>query len=505
MSETIGIMDLGSHSFRLQVFRLWPDGAFRMVSQAKAVVRLAGAFEPDGRIGEDGLQRTLAALKDFLRLGRTQGVTRYVAVATAAVRQAENGANFITEVSEATGVQIQVISEAEESELSWLGAMNTLAETDGLLVDMGGASTELVRFSGRRITACTSLPYGTINLTARFLPGGAGTPEAYSALDGFLSELFRTVPWLRNAPGLPLIGVGGTVRTLARIERKTRNYPLELLHNYRMSPDRVEAIYRQLCSLPVKDRSKLPGLSEDRADIIVSGAAMITQVLGQSGARELVVSGAGLREGLLYRDLIRHENPPLVPDVLVHSVGNLLRAYGLVSRRSEAMARLALALYDGMWPMHGLNGWTRRCLTAAAALAEAGNAVNAYGQDQHAFYLLTRGRLFGLTHRELIITGAAAGFKTGGKAQALVAPYKEILVPGDEELIRRLGLLVAMAKELTRYEPDVIADTSVEVTSQEVAVTLHPRGPITAELSKIEAMAGDFRKAWGRELLIHTY
>lgn len=501
MTETVGIIDLGSNSVRLAVVRL-TAGAFRVIAEAKAVVRLAAELDRNGVIGQAGLARALAALGDFKRMGRSHAVDLYLAVATAAVRQAADGAEFIQAISSATGIQFQVVSEAEESELSFLGALNTLDISDGVLMDVGGASTELVRFAGRRVTAYTSLPYGAVTLTARFLPGGEGSPEAYAALTGFLSQLLTAVPWLHSGRALPLIGVGGTVRNLARVDRKTHHYPLELLHNYRMTPAVVEATYHLLRGTPVPERTKLPGLSADRADIIVGGAAMVSQAIAGTGARELVVSGAGLREGLLYRHLLREDGSSLVSDVLAHSIANLIHSFGLDEAMARATSRLGLLLFDRLQRLHGLEPWARRCLSAAAALVELGNCINIYGQEAHTFYLLTRGRLYGLTHREMLIAGAAAGYKSAGKARALLAPFAGMLAEGDDEAARRLGVIVGLAREMTRYEPHAVRDLRVQILKGEVVLGLSAESVITAELRGLQGIAPDFRKAFGARLLV---
>jgi exopolyphosphatase/guanosine-5'-triphosphate,3'-diphosphate pyrophosphatase len=503
VTQTIGVIDLGSNSVRLAVVRAGEDGAFRMVATAKSVVRLAAGLGGGARsLGPQRLERTLSSLRDFVRISRAHGVQQYLAVATAAVRQAADGPAFIQAIREATGVDIQIISDTEEAELAFIGALNTLEEQDGLLVDMGGASTELVRFAGRRVVAATSLPFGAVNLTDRFLPGGEGTAEAHRVLWTYLGELLATVPWIRTGRNLPLIGVGGTVRNIARMDRRDRGYPLEVLHNYRLPPDRVEAICRLVRGRSLAERARLPGLSADRADIIPAGAAMIAQLMARSGARELVVSGAGVREGLIYRHLLKGRAVPMVDDVLEQSVINLVHSYGLDELRSREAARLGVDLFDGLRELHRLGGRWRRCLAAAAALTEAGASVNIYGQEEHTFYLLCHGRLYGLTHREMLITAAASGYKRAGRAREQVAPFRAILSESDEVLIRQLGVLTAMAREMTLYEPGAVAAIGVRIWVGGVRLQLTSHSLLPEEVARLQALAEDFQKAFGIGLVV---
>lgn len=502
--KTLGIIDLGSNSVRLIVVDVAGKGSYRYITEEKAVLRLAAGLERDGAISRAGLERTLSVLDDFMRIARSHGASVYQAVATAAVRQARNGAEFVQAVSARTGVGFRVISEVEEAELAFTGAINTLSETDGFLIDVGGGSTELVRFADRRITHSASLPFGAVNLTERFLPGGSGSAAEFAALSAFLTERLLTVPWLHTSPGLPLVGVGGTIRNLARMDRKARRHPLEILHGYRMAPAAVEDAYTVIRSTPEADRSKIPGLSAHRSDIIAGGLALVWHALARTCARELVISGAGVREGLLYQYLLGAHRPSLVPDVLEHSIAHLLHTYGLSQRRSREAVRLALALYDALEPVHGLDRGARRCQVAAAALSDLGLAVNVYGQDQHTFYLVTRGRLYGLSHRELVITGAAAGYRGYGKAKAILAPYETLLWPGDEGMVRRLGVITALTRELTRYEPGAVRSLRVGLEGSTAILTLESDQVSQAVLQGMQSWGTDFRKAFGQNLVVEV-
>ncbi len=451
MGEVLGIIDAGSNSFRLCVVRLGPAPAWRVVDQAKAWVRLAEGLVPDGALVPTARRRGLEALRGFARICEERGVEHLMAVATAAVRQASDGEEFCAAARAAAGVPLRVISAAEEAELSLLGALNTLPATEGVLLDVGGASTEVVRFAGRRLTGSGSLPLGALNLTERLADGAIPAAD----LEGCLAEAFDALPALRGVPfGLPLVGVGGTVRTLAKIDRKVRRLELLPLHNYRMSAGALEEVVGRLTT---GEREGLPGLIPQRAGLIAAGGALVRAAFRRAGASELWVSGAGLREGLIYQRLLAGRRPPVLGDVLEAGVESFLILHGLDRRRSQQAVRPAGELWDALKPLHGLEDEWRRVLTAAAALREAGMAVGPYKEGRHTFQLLVDGTVRGLSQRETLLMAAAAAYRGDpAELKALLAPYARLLADGDRRRIRRLGVMASLAWSLGRYAPAAV-------------------------------------------------
>lgn len=231
----IAVIDLGSNSVRMTITKLSEDGSHRLIESARAMVRLSEGMGREGVLQPEPMARTLQALSLFQRLMQVHQVSEVYPVATAAVRQAVNAAAFLEAVRDRTGIVFEVITGEEEAQLDFLGVANTISLTDFAMIDIGGASTEIAVIRNREAIGKTSLPWGAVNLTEQFGLSGKPSRKKREAAHTEISRLLQKCQWLPKDPGLPLVGLGGTVRALAKADRRRREWPMEALHQYEMS------------------------------------------------------------------------------------------------------------------------------------------------------------------------------------------------------------------------------------------------------------------------------
>ena len=291
------VVDIGSNSGRMIVFRLREGEHLDVIEDARAPLRLARDLRDSDRLGPDAIERTLQALRDFLAVAQGAGATRMIAVATAAVRDAADGPELV-ERSQRLGVPLQVIDGDHEARLGFLGAVHDLPVSGGLTMDVGGGSVEFARFRDRRLEGAWSMELGSLRVSDRFLRSDPPEPGELKALRKFISESLTEAGIMSLEDGDDLVGIGGTVRNLAKSDMKRSGYPLPLLHGYFLKERRLSGLIEDLEGRTMKRRAQMPGLNPDRADTIVGGALVIQGIMQHVGARRVVVSSRGLREGL---------------------------------------------------------------------------------------------------------------------------------------------------------------------------------------------------------------
>ncbi|WP_125705750.1 Ppx/GppA family phosphatase [Lacticaseibacillus daqingensis] len=296
-----GVIDLGSNSARLSIWALDADGAPRQVLKLKEMVRLSEGMGAERLLREPAIARTVAALGRFVQAARAFDDVHLEAFATAATRQAQNQKAFLRRVKEATGLAITVIEGTCEAELDYLGVINTLPIQNALIIDTGGASTELVLVQNRKLQHRISLPVGSVNLSERYLNRDRITAAELFNLISEFNRVLNSIWWLRKALNLPLVALGGSNRTLAKIQRrKEQVVNFEDIHGYRMPTLAANTIFADILTRDLEGRKAIPGLSKERADIIVGGLIPVITMIRYLDSDRLTFSQNGLREGALY-------------------------------------------------------------------------------------------------------------------------------------------------------------------------------------------------------------
>lgn len=303
----IAIIDIGSNSVRLVVYR----GVVRVpptVFNEKVMCGLAKGLADTGRMDEGTMEQAIDTLRRFAMLCADMQVDQLSVVATAAVRLARNGAEFVARVKRETGLDITVISGEQEGYYSALGVLSAMPEADGIVGDLGGGSLELIRISNGKVGDRVSLPIGVLTLRNQTdLP----TPQAIRAQ---VLEALKNVPWLAEARGLPFYTVGGSWRALAHLDIHLNNCPLRIIHSYRMKPEALGRLGKALSSLDRKELKRIKSLTERRLPNLPVAVAVLETLAGHLDIPLIINSAYGLREGLLFDSLpqsVKREDPLL--------------------------------------------------------------------------------------------------------------------------------------------------------------------------------------------------
>lgn len=299
--KNLVVIDLGSNSVRMTVTEVDSHGNYKTVNQLKRYVRLSENMGSERLLQPAAVNRTLAALGEFKAIYSELDHPVIKAVATAAVRQAKNQAQFLQLVQDEIGLRLTVISGAQEARYDYLGVIHTLPMVNGLLVDTGGGSSELILVQNQQLKHVVSIPLGSVTLSQSYLESDRVQADSLFNAMTFVNNVFNDVWWLREATNLPIIGLGGANRTLAKINRRQKNFlNAEDVHGYRLTADDVYYTLTQLLGMDLSGRKKVPGLAKERADIIIGGLIPVTLLMRLLDSRQITFSNAGLRDGVLF-------------------------------------------------------------------------------------------------------------------------------------------------------------------------------------------------------------
>jgi exopolyphosphatase/guanosine-5'-triphosphate,3'-diphosphate pyrophosphatase len=457
VARRTAVIDLGSNSFRLVVFSVGEAGWWKRTDELSEMVRLGGDLGPSGELSQARMAHALETLRVFAAFCATNGIhaDQIEAVATSAVRDAPNGEEFVQRARRATGLPIRVLSQRDEAWFSYVAAVNQTDLRDGIVLDIGGGSLELVAVEGRRAVACTSWPLGAVRMTDRFLAGdGPADPEAVMALREHTLARLAEAPWVATAGRDHLVGIGGALRNLAMAAIRSAGLPLDSVQGFVLEPAALDALVDELASRTPTERERVAGIKRGRAEVILAGAVVLRTVLEATGAPGIEVVEAGLREGLFLAGELADEEQPLLEDVRHASVENLARQHGVDLVHAEHIAELADQLAESL-PDAGLPApGDSELLEAAAILHDVGMAVDYDDHHKHSSYLILGSGLPGFTPREVALIALMARYHRKGTPQlGAAAP---LCREGDEQLLLRGAVLLRIAEQLERNRDQAV-------------------------------------------------
>lgn len=495
----IGIIDLGSNTTRLIVMAYEPGWCFRLVDEVSETVRLAEGVDASGALQLQPIRRAVEALTMFERFCRNTGVERIIAVGTSAIREASNQDAFWEALRSRTALDLRIISAYEEAYYAYVGAVNALDLQNGFVFDTGGGSTQVNEVVNRHLVNTFSAQAGVVRFTERFVKSDPISKRDLRALTEGARQVFADLKWLRAAEGRTLAGMGGTVRTLARIDQKQRKYPLDRVHGYVLTREALAGIIELLARKNQREREQIPGLKAERADVTLAGAVIIEQLMDRGGFSELVVSGQGVREGIFYTHFLEGVNPPLLDAPRAFSVLNLARLDNYEPEHCAKVASIALSLFDQLTPLHGYGPWERELLSYAATLHDIGVLVGYYDHHKHGEYLIHNAALLGFTHREIVILAALV--RNHRKGFSGLNGYAMLLRPDDELRIMRLSALLRLAEYLERSKSQVVHAVRVEFGAP-LRIVVQSAGDASVEVWEANRRAGLFKRAFQCEVEI---
>lgn len=497
--ERIAFIDLGSNSVRFVIYEISDTGSYRLIYQEKDSIRLSENMWGNHELTEDAMLRALSSLQTFVHMAKAMEVDSIKSVATAAVRQAKNGQAFIKRVKEETGLELECISGEEEARLGFLGVINTIGLKNFVIFDLGGASTEVTLVKNRTIQHSVSLPIGALTLTGTYQKGDEFTEKEYHKMVKAIKTAIAEHTWLRNAK-VPLVGIGGTARNIAKMDQRKLSYPITKLHNYEIPYHRFMELLDEVKSKPLAQRKKISGLSSERADIIIAGMTIVEELFNYVNGKTLVVGGSGLREGLFYDYYGKHYlgGNPIIGDILIHSAENVLLGmtkYELI--HAKYVCKLADTLFSQWKSLHRADAPLRRCLQVAALLHDIGKRVNYYSHARHGCYMLVNSNLYGMSH----IEQALSAFLVMNSHGLTPKEYKNFLygklLDEDQRSIgQKLSIILAIAEALDESHEQLIKGISSTIKQDEVTLVItYPKGRnIAVTQAAVHKLEKSFKK-----------
>ena len=458
----ISAIDIGSNSIRQIIADVSPTGAIRVVDEMKAAPRLGAGIQQTGELNRAAIDAAMAALGRMEALSTQLGARRTRVVATSAVREASNAAEFLGRVKLETGLDVVVLDGEDEARLSFRSAQAhfDLGSGRAAAIDIGGGSLELALSAEGLVERLISLPFGAIRLTERYFSRGI-TPRAMRKLRRAVRRGLREEFSARDWRGAQVIGSGGTFTNLAGIVLARQGMrTAKTVHGTIVQRVELEHVVDYLAALSPAERQTVPGLNVARADIIVAGLAAVAEVLARLEAKSFAVSSYGIREGILLELARVKPRSADRGEARERSVRELAQRSHFEEPHARQVQKLAVRLFDSIGEKLGCHPEERQTLSDAALLHDIGYHINYDKHHKHSYHLISHAELLGMTPAEQIVIANVARYHRGAEPRRSHGNFGP-LNAADRARVRRLAAILRVADGLDRGHTAAVADIRV--------------------------------------------
>ncbi len=453
----MAVVDLGSNSVRLVVFQGRGRNPLGIVNE-KAVIRLGRGLEASGRLDADTMAQAMTVMHRYQAIVAAMGASPFEVLATSAVRDAENGREFVARVAaRMPGVRIRIISGEEEAALSAEGVLCGIPAADGVLADVGGGSLELVRLDHGRAGEAATLRLGVIRLAER---ARGDIVRARTTVDGDLAG----VSWLPQGAGRDLYLVGGTFRALARIHIAQTSYPLAMVHHYTLGRDEARDLTGVIAAASQRALERLPGAPRRRLEDLPYAAVTLRRLLRATAAARVVFSANGLREGWFMRHVpesVRAEDPLLAA----------AREFGDRLGRDPRLAPALIAWTEPLFP--GELAEAVRLREAACWMSDIGSREHPEYRAEQTFLRVLRQPGIGLDHHARAFLALVLALRyEADRGASFLAPVRSLLDMAAANRAEALGIALRLAYTLSAGTPALLAGTALSLEGSRLVLRL---------------------------------
>lgn len=502
--EKIAIIDIGSNTARIVIVNILEGGYFNVIDELKEPVRLAKDMEADGFLKPIRVQQMVQTLKTFKNLYESHKVSRVFAYATAAVRRAKNQKVFVDEILSSCGIKLTILSQEEEASLVYTGVINSMDIPKGLIVDVGGGSVKVISYNRRILIAQDTLPFGAVTLTEKFAQASSDPIERNNMIVDYVKGYLKNLPWIKELdPDTKFIAVGGAARNVGKISRRFKKYPLDMAHNYVIPYSDFDSIFNVIRSLDMDKASRIKGLSTARADILPAAMCCLQAVKECTEFDEMVISGAGMREGAMFRYAVPTTSDKPISDILGHSIYTMLHHFNINVEHSEHVFDLSLQLYRQLRVLHKLPRNFIKILRVAAQLHDIGSSFKFYDHPKHSFYLILNSNLYGIPQKDLVMAALIASRHGAVAYEGVeIQQYLSMLDKDEIVAVRKLGVIVRIAECFDRSMAGVITSLTCDVLGDSVILKTESVADCSLEIKDALNAVPEFKRAFNKNLEI---
>jgi exopolyphosphatase/guanosine-5'-triphosphate,3'-diphosphate pyrophosphatase len=505
----IAAIDVGSNSVRLVVAEVLPSGGYRVLDEERENTRLAASMVATGELSPAAVETTINALRRFQSISTGYGVGRISAIATSAVRDAENGPEFCQRIHSELDLDVEVISSDEEARLAFLSVQRAfdVSGREVAVADIGGGSTEIVLASSGLIDQIYTTPLGAVRVAEKCDAAGVSTANQLQRLRKHVDRVLK-----RGVGKLPFVpsmfyGTGGTFTALASMIMAREGQAGQPMWGFRVTGAQIRHLVTDLAQLTLEKRKKVPGLNPARADIIVSGLVIIERIMSHLRVNVVQVHTRGVRDGLLLEMVqTAFGGPPetISSEARAAAVEQFAKSCGVDLPHAKQVAMIAGSLWQQLAVPLDLRPADRELIEAAALLANVGYLINFEGHHKHSYQLILNSELPGFEREQLRMLALVARYHRGSRPKKKHGDYR-LLSEEDRHRVAAAAAILRLALALDRTHQQRVRQVRAQVVAGNVEITVDAQGDADVDLWAARSKVELFEKVFDREIVFSVH
>lgn len=452
MAKRTAVIDIGSNSIRVVVYEKSSRYAFYIINETKSGARISeGSYTENGYLQEVPMQRAHDALEEFLYIAKNLKCQKILCVATEALRRAPNKNNFLNRIKKKLKLDIKIIDGEKEAYLGAVAALNLLPKIDeATTIDIGGGSTELSKIKNGKIVKTASIPIGAVKLKELFFDKNIPIDQTQEYIDSLILDIYE------EFCSETIVAIGGSTRALSK-NLMHKDYPIKMLHAFEYE---VSKKLESIKSISHSTTTELKDFAfkRDRIDTIREGILIFQRLLEKLGAKKVITSGVGVREGVYLSDILRNSAHKF-PKSFNPSIKSLSDRFSISEKHENSIQKTTLKLFDALKEEHNIDEKYKKDLKIAAKLSLIGTKLNCYQNNLHGFYFLLNALNYGFTHKERVLISFLVRYQNKKLPKKNKIKEYEGLFP-KQNAVNWLSFIISLSKCLNLNQENANFDIS---------------------------------------------
>lgn len=499
--EKVALIQLNTNLLKLRIVDVLPSGHNIISDELSENINFYEDAK-DNFLKPIRINEALAVLKMFKSLCDVNSVNKVIAVASHNFKSFKNHRSFLEEVYNITNFKFKILGTDEELQSLYIGVVNSVDVPKALIIDIEANNINFVYYNRRNVLNADILPIGTINICQLFENGNIKPQDTANNIVNYIKNELKTFDWLKNIdPEFKFVGTGSAFVNMAKLSRKLKKYPLDIDHNYVIDSQGIEAVYDLVKPLELDKNKKIKGIANESANLVVSGICIAKAITDYLNVQELTISAKSILEGLLlgYAMPITNEKP--ISDLLGNSLDQIVEFYDKPEANAKQVGELALILFRQLKVLHKLSRGYLKILRIASIMHDCGKRIQYFNNTKNGFNIILNSDIDGVSHRELVLASfVCASQESNDFSLSDWVKYKDLLEEEDLIAVKKLAIIVKIAKALDRTHRSVVVDVSCDVLGDSVIMKTIVTADAQVEIKEALKANIDFKRAYGKNL-----